>query len=69
MSKVITITLSDEKYKEHRVEVSEILDYAVYLEADVTIRDDTKYTVNDLGPRADSALRNAFQGTRFTEPV
>lgn len=62
MSKVITITISDEKYKEHRVEVSEILDYAVYLEADVTIRDAPKFASGGF-------VSGRSYGARLTEPV
>ncbi len=48
MSKVITITLSDEKYKEFWAEVGEIVGITVYLDADVTIRDAPVYTFAQL---------------------
>lgn len=61
MSKVITITLSDEKYKEFWAEVGEIVGLASYLEADVTIRDAPKFASGGVIPGSSYA--------RITEPA
>lgn len=62
MSKVITITLSDEKYKEFWAEVGEIVGLASYLEADVTIRNAPKFASGGF-------VSGISYGTRLTEPV
>lgn len=62
MSKVITITLSDEKYKEFWAEVGEIVGLASYLEADVTIRNAPKFASGGF-------VSGSSYGTRLTEPV
>lgn len=57
MGKVITITVSDEKYKEHYVEVGEIVGIAAYLEARVTILDTSYFAPG------------GYNGSRLTEPA